>query len=63
MCRALTGVLDGIGDRVDGEKNTRLLNQLVSGVHVALNPDQDAKAHAAELETTIEKIRARGRSY
>jgi DNA-binding response OmpR family regulator len=63
MCRALGGILDAIGNRLDGDKNTKLMNELVSAMHVTLNPDLDAQAHAAELETTIEKIRSRGRSY
>jgi hypothetical protein len=63
MCRALSGILDGIGQRLDGEKNTKLMQELVSSMHVILNPNEDAKAHAAELQTTIDKIRSRGRSY
>ena len=63
MCRALGGILESIKHRLEAEKNVQLMNELVSGMHVMLNPNQDAKAHAAELETTIEKIRSRGRSY
>ena len=63
MCRALGDILEGIANRVDGEKNTKLLNELVSAMHVMLNPDKNSREHAAELEATIEKIRSRGRSY
>lgn len=63
MCRALSSTLENIGQRLEGERNSKLLHELVSAMHVMLHPDEDARAHASELESTIEKIRSRGRSY